>query len=136
MTECPQCGTMNEDDIKNCKSCRVNMYWAHQHYSELASLREANACQFAHKALRSWSKPVNISMMARLRPGCAPPLRNLVSKVQAKKSALQLNRVARFINWLVLSGTRQKFCSREKEVCVGHPGLLHSVPLRPYDSRE
>jgi hypothetical protein len=42
MTVCPQCGAENEDDIKNCKSCRVNMYWAFQHYSELASLRESN----------------------------------------------------------------------------------------------
>lgn len=42
MTECPQCGTMNEDDVKNCKGCRVNMYWASQHYAELAALREAN----------------------------------------------------------------------------------------------
>ena len=42
MTECPQCGTMNEDDIKNCKSCRINMYWAFQHYQELAALRTAN----------------------------------------------------------------------------------------------
>ena len=42
MTECPQCGTPNEDDAKNCKGCRVNLYWAFQHYSELAALREAN----------------------------------------------------------------------------------------------
>lgn len=42
MTVCPQCGAENEDDIKNCKSCRVNMYWAFQHYAELASLRESN----------------------------------------------------------------------------------------------
>jgi hypothetical protein len=42
MTECPQCGTMNEDDVKNCKGCRVNMYWAFQHYGELASLRQSN----------------------------------------------------------------------------------------------
>jgi len=41
MTECPQCGTMNDDDIKNCKSCRVNMYWAYQHFDELASLRKS-----------------------------------------------------------------------------------------------
>ncbi|HET9921486.1 MAG TPA: hypothetical protein VFQ30_16710 [Ktedonobacteraceae bacterium] len=32
----------NADDAKNCKGCRVNLYWAFQHYSELASLREAN----------------------------------------------------------------------------------------------
>jgi hypothetical protein len=42
MTECPQCGTMNVDDVKNCKGCRVNMYWAFQHYAELAALREAS----------------------------------------------------------------------------------------------
>ena len=42
MTACPQCGTMNEDDVKNCKGCRVNMYWAFQHYEELARLRQEN----------------------------------------------------------------------------------------------
>ena len=42
MAECPQCGTINEDDVKNCKGCRVNMYWAFQHYAELAALREAS----------------------------------------------------------------------------------------------
>jgi hypothetical protein len=33
---------MNEDDVKNCKGCRVNMYWAFQHFEELAALRQAN----------------------------------------------------------------------------------------------
>lgn len=42
MTACPQCGFQNEDDVKNCKSCRVNMYWAFQHYDELAKLRTKN----------------------------------------------------------------------------------------------
>ena len=42
MIECPQCGSMNEDDVKNCKGCRVNMYWAFQHYEELAAMRVAN----------------------------------------------------------------------------------------------
>ncbi len=42
MTECPQCGTMNEDDIKNCQGCCVNMYWAFQHYEELTAIRKAN----------------------------------------------------------------------------------------------
>ncbi len=36
MTECPQCGTLNEDDIKNCKGCRVNHRWlAAQHHQEI-----------------------------------------------------------------------------------------------------
>ncbi|GAC1676913.1 MAG: hypothetical protein NVS9B9_31060 [Ktedonobacteraceae bacterium] len=43
MTECPQCGSMNDDDTKNCSSCRVNLYWAFQHYEELAVLRQANS---------------------------------------------------------------------------------------------
>jgi hypothetical protein len=42
MTECPQCGTMNDDDVKNCAGCRINMYWAFQHYEELAALRQAS----------------------------------------------------------------------------------------------
>ena len=42
MTQCPQCGTMNEDDVKNCARCRVNLYWAFQHSEELAAIREAN----------------------------------------------------------------------------------------------
>jgi hypothetical protein len=42
MTECPQCGTMNDDDVKNCTGCCINMYWAFQHYEELAALRQAN----------------------------------------------------------------------------------------------
>jgi hypothetical protein len=42
MTECPQCGTINEDDTKNCQGCRVNMYWAFQHYEELATIRKQN----------------------------------------------------------------------------------------------
>jgi hypothetical protein len=41
MTECPQCGSVNEDDVKNCGSCRVNMYWAFQHHEELSTIREA-----------------------------------------------------------------------------------------------
>ena len=42
MIECPQCATMNEDDVKNCTCCRINMYWAAQHYAELAAIRDAN----------------------------------------------------------------------------------------------
>jgi hypothetical protein len=42
MTECPQCASMNDDDVKNCQVCRVNMYWAFQHYEELAEIRARN----------------------------------------------------------------------------------------------
>lgn len=42
MTACPQCGAMNDDAAKNCTACRVNLYWAFQHYEELAALRQEN----------------------------------------------------------------------------------------------
>ena len=42
MTECPQCGTPNQDDAKNCQSCRINLYWAFQHYEELTAIRQSN----------------------------------------------------------------------------------------------
>ena len=37
---CPQCGAETPDEEWNCTSCRVNLYWAHQHYEELARIRE------------------------------------------------------------------------------------------------
>ena len=40
MQQCPQCGTECPDDAWNCVSCRINLYWAHQHYAELARIRE------------------------------------------------------------------------------------------------
>ena len=38
--ECPQCKAANPDDAWNCGSCRVNLYWAVQHYEDLAAIRE------------------------------------------------------------------------------------------------
>ena len=37
--QCPQCGTDVPEDAWNCPSCRINLYWAHQHYEELARIR-------------------------------------------------------------------------------------------------
>lgn len=42
MAECPKCGTANENDAKNCQECRINLYWAFQHYEELTAIRQAN----------------------------------------------------------------------------------------------
>jgi hypothetical protein len=42
MTDCPQCGTPNNEEAKNCASCRINLYWATRHYGELARLRQAS----------------------------------------------------------------------------------------------
>lgn len=41
MIECPQCGTLNENEAKNCASCRINLYWAMHHHAELVQLRQA-----------------------------------------------------------------------------------------------
>jgi hypothetical protein len=37
---CPQCGADTPDEEWNCVSCRINLYWAHQHFAELAQIRE------------------------------------------------------------------------------------------------
>ncbi|HEU5376394.1 MAG TPA: hypothetical protein VFV38_13195 [Ktedonobacteraceae bacterium] len=42
MAACPKCGIVNEDDAKNCRECRINLYWAFQHYEELTAIRQAN----------------------------------------------------------------------------------------------
>lgn len=37
---CPQCGAETPDEEWNCVSCRMNVYWASQHYEDLAGLRQ------------------------------------------------------------------------------------------------
>jgi hypothetical protein len=37
--QCPQCGAETPDEEWNCVSCRINVYWASQHYADLARLR-------------------------------------------------------------------------------------------------
>jgi len=37
---CPQCGAENSENAWNCASCRINLYWASQHFEELAQLRK------------------------------------------------------------------------------------------------
>jgi hypothetical protein len=36
---CPQCGAETPDEEWNCRSCRLNVYWASQHYAALAVIR-------------------------------------------------------------------------------------------------
>jgi hypothetical protein len=38
--KCPQCGAETPDEEWNCVSCRINLYWASQHYKDLAEIRE------------------------------------------------------------------------------------------------
>jgi hypothetical protein len=37
--KCPQCGAQTPDEEWNCASCRMNVYWASQHYDDLAGIR-------------------------------------------------------------------------------------------------
>jgi hypothetical protein len=37
--KCPQCGVEIPNDEWNCLSCRINVYWASQHYNDLAIIR-------------------------------------------------------------------------------------------------
>jgi hypothetical protein len=38
--QCPQCGAETPDEEWNCGSCRLNVYWASQHYQDLAVIRQ------------------------------------------------------------------------------------------------
>lgn len=38
--QCPQCGSETPDTEWNCANCRINLYWAHEHYAELAEIRQ------------------------------------------------------------------------------------------------
>jgi hypothetical protein len=90
MTDCPQCGTPNEDDAKNCKGCRVNLYWAFQHYDELAALRQANQLK---------PKPDTASFLVdtskRIDDGpTAPWLRNTIRKFGFKGAGKKVSTIA------------------------------------------
>ena len=37
--QCPQCGTEIPEQEWNCVSCRMNVYWASQHYEDLMLVR-------------------------------------------------------------------------------------------------
>jgi hypothetical protein len=90
MIECPQCGTMNEDDVKNCRGCRVNMYWAFQHYEELAAIREAHRL-----APRPDTAPFLIETSKRIDAG--PPvgwLRNTIKKFGFKGAGKKVSTMA------------------------------------------
>jgi hypothetical protein len=41
--KCPQCGAETPEQEWNCVSCRMNVYWASQHYEDLAATRQRQA---------------------------------------------------------------------------------------------
>jgi hypothetical protein len=38
--QCPQCGSQTPDEEWNCVACRMNVYWASQHFEDLAGIRQ------------------------------------------------------------------------------------------------
>jgi hypothetical protein len=44
---CPQCGTETADEEWNCVACRINLYWASQHYEDLAHIRTRQGLRVA-----------------------------------------------------------------------------------------
>jgi hypothetical protein len=90
MIECPQCGTTNEDDVKNCRGCRVNMYWAFQHYEELAAIREADRL-----APRPETAPFLINTSKRVDAGTTVGwLRNTIKKFGFKGAGKRVSTMA------------------------------------------
>jgi hypothetical protein len=43
--KCPQCGEQTPDQEWNCTSCRMNVYWASQHYAGLTGIRRQQGLQ-------------------------------------------------------------------------------------------
>jgi len=37
--KCPQCGAETPEEEWYCVACRINVYWASQHYEDLARIR-------------------------------------------------------------------------------------------------
>ena len=90
MTACPQCGTMNEDDSKNCKGCRINLYWAFQHYDELVAIREANKLSPRPETL-----PFLVETSKRIDDGpTAGWLRNTIKKFGLKDAGKRVSTMA------------------------------------------
>ncbi len=90
MTACPQCGTMNEDNVKNCAGCRINMYWAFQHYDELSRLRTENKLPSRPKSasfLVETSKKIDDGPTAGW-------LRNTIKKFGLKEAGKKVSTIA------------------------------------------
>ena len=45
--QCPQCGAETPDEEWNCVSCRMNVYWASQHFTDLAVVRQRQGLRAA-----------------------------------------------------------------------------------------
>lgn len=89
MIECPQCGAMNANDVKNCGSCRVNMYWAFQHHEELSAIRTENRL-----APRPQTPPFLVETSRRIDEGpIVGWLRNTIKKFGLKEAGKKVSTI-------------------------------------------
>ena len=75
---CPQCGTEAPEGAWNCPSCRINLYWAHQHYEELAGIRRQQGIES-----RPSTPPFLVNVSQRELASRANRGLNVMNKVRA-----------------------------------------------------
>jgi hypothetical protein len=75
--QCPQCGAEAPEDAWNCPACRINLYWAHQHFDELSQIR-------ARQGLESHAStpPFLVTVHERALTDRAPRGGNAMNKVR------------------------------------------------------
>ena len=83
---CPKCGTEAPDDAWNCASCRMNLYWAAQHYDDLARIREHAGLPESADSPTFLVHSHETAMSERGEPA-ENNVRSLARKVMRRKSA-------------------------------------------------
>lgn len=89
---CPNCGTAISDQEWNCPTCRMNVYWASQHYDRLAQIRdeqglgqEAETPEFLREAHRR-------AMSERPDAGVVHKVRQVARRMMAAGAGDVVNR--------------------------------------------
>jgi len=105
--QCPQCGAETPDEEWNCVSCRMNVYWASQHYEDLAGIRQrqglrapagtpsfllhAHACAMAERAERGGKVEHKVRQIARrvMRREARDPARISAQTTSAPRAGVE-----------------------------------------------
>ncbi len=89
MENCPQCGATIGEELKNCPGCRINLYWAAQHYTELAARRATSSL-----APRSETASFLLETSKRVDDGpTAGWLRQIVRKVGLREAGKKVSTI-------------------------------------------
>lgn len=85
--KCPQCGEETPDEEWNCRSCRINLYWAVQHYERLAQIRERQGRPATASSPPFLVKAHKDAMAERPQEPADNKVRAAARKVMRRKSA-------------------------------------------------